>query len=83
MLQRETREEDTTLPQTSRVQANMIVPSPPYYEEYYEPEGEESADQPMDLNMQFHPSDSEAEVVYSFTLESEGLLMMGEESLKE
>jgi hypothetical protein len=48
----------------------MIIPSPPYYEEYYEPEGEESVDQPMDLNMQFHPSDSEAEVVYSFTLES-------------
>jgi len=79
VLQRETRQEEPELSQTSRVQANMIVSSPPYYEEYYEQRGEEPVDQPMDLNMLFHPGDSETGAKDSFSLESESLLMMGEE----
>lgn len=44
VLQRENRTEELEVPQTSKVQANMIVPSPPYYDEYYKEGAEEPAD---------------------------------------
>jgi len=55
------------------------VPSPPYYEGYYEQGREEPADQPIDLNMLFHPDDNITVVDDRPHPDSKGILMMEEE----
>lgn len=80
MLQRENRTEEQDPPQTSRAQANITVPSPPYYEDYYEQCAEEPANQPMDINMLFHPKDSMNMANYfPPPLESDSFLIRREE----
>ena len=55
------------------------MPSPPYYEGYYEQGREEPADQPIDLNMLFHPDDNITMVDDRPNSDSKGILMMEEE----